>query len=123
MIDKSNQSSFQRLRVNLRQLEVFLATARGGSTRAAADRIARSQSAASTSLADLEAALGVELFDRVGRRLQLNENGRALLTKAQVLVDQAAELQALFTDEHAAPLRVAASFTIGEYLLPSLVSR
>ena len=32
-------------------------------------------------------------------------------------------MQALFTDEHAAPLRVAASFTIGEYLLPSLVSR
>ena len=123
MIDKSNQLSFQRLRVNLRQLEVFLATARGGSTRAAADRIARSQSAARTSLAELEAALGVDLFDRVGRRLQLNENGRALLTKAQVLVDQAAELQAMFTDEHAAPLRVAASFTIGEYLLPSLVSR
>ncbi|HSW20780.1 MAG TPA: LysR family transcriptional regulator [Ramlibacter sp.] len=122
MIDKSNQPSFQRLRLNLRQLEVFLATARGGSTRAAADRIARSQSAASTSLAELEAALGVELFDRIGRRLQLNENGRALLPKAQVLVDQAGELQALFTDEHAAPLRVAASFTIGEYLLPSLVS-
>lgn len=123
MIGKPNQPSFQRLRLNLRQLEVFLATARGGSTRAAADRVARSQSAASTSLAELEAALGVELFDRIGRRLQLNENGRALLPKAQVLVDQAAEVQDLFTDEHAAPLRVAASFTIGEYLLPSLVSR
>ena len=57
MIDKFNQQSFQRLRLNLRQLEVFLATARGGSTRAAADLIARSQSAASTSLAELEAAL------------------------------------------------------------------
>lgn len=123
MIDKSVQQSFQRLRLNLRQLEVFLATARGGSTRAAADRIARSQSAASTSLAELEAALGVELFDRIGRRLLLNENGRALLPKAQALVEQAAEVQALFTDEHAAPLRVAASFTIGEYLLPSLVSQ
>lgn len=123
MIDKSNQQTFQRLRLNLRQLEVFLATARGGSTRAAADRIARSQSAASTSLAELEAALGVELFDRIGRRLLLNENGRALLPKAQALVEQAAEVQALFTDEHAAPLRVAASFTIGEYLLPSLVSQ
>lgn len=123
MIDKSNQQSFQRLRLNLRQLEVFLATARGGSTRAAANRIARSQSAASTSLAELEAALGVELFDRIGRRLLLNENGRALLPKAQALVEQAAEVQALFTDEHAAPLRVAASFTIGEYLLPSLVSQ
>ncbi len=123
VIDKSNQQSFQRLRLNLRQLEVFLATAHGGSTRAAADRIARSQSAASTSLADLEAALGVELFDRIGRRLLLNENGRALLPRAQALVEQATELQALFNDEHAAPLRVAASFTIGEYLLPSLVSQ
>jgi DNA-binding transcriptional LysR family regulator len=123
MIDKYNQQSFQRLRLNLRQLEVFLATARGGSTRAAADRIARSQSAASTSLADLEVALGVELFDRIGRRLLLNENGRALLPKAQAVVEQAAEVQALFTGEHAAPLRLAASFTIGEYLLPSLVSK
>lgn len=96
MTGKINHSSFQRLRINLRQLEVFLATARSGSTRAAADRIARSQSAASTSLAELEAELGVELFDRIGRRLHINENGRALLPKAQVLVDQAAELQALF---------------------------
>ncbi len=123
MIDKSNQHSFQRLRLNLRQLEVFLATARSGSTRAAADRIARSQSAASTSLAELDAVLGEELFDRIGRRLLLNENGRALLPKAQALVEQAAEVQALFTDEHAAPLRVAASFTIGEYLLPGLVTQ
>jgi DNA-binding transcriptional LysR family regulator len=122
MIEKSVQQSFQRLRLNLRQIEVFLATAHGGSTRAAADRIARSQSAASTSLAELESALGVKLFDRIGRRLLLNENGRALLPKAQALVEQAAEAQALFMDEHAAPLRVAASFTIGEYLLPSLIS-
>ena len=122
MIDKTTQSTFQRLRLNLRQLEVFLATARGGSTRAAAERIARSQSAASMALAELEAALGCELFDRIGRRLQLNENGRALLPKAQSIVDQAAEAQDLFMGEHAAPLRVAASFTIGEYLLPQLVS-
>ena len=122
MIDKTTQSTFQRLRLNLRQLEVFLATARGGSTRAAAERIARSQSAASTALAELEAVLGCELFDRIGRRLQLNENGRALLPKAQSIVDQAAEAQDLFMGEHAAPLRVAASFTIGEYLLPQLVS-
>ncbi|AOV05333.1 LysR family transcriptional regulator [Delftia tsuruhatensis] len=123
LIDKLDKHSLQRLRLNLRQLEVFLATARSGSTRAAAERIARSQSAASTSLAELETALGVELFDRIGRRLLLNENGRALLPKAQALVEQAVEVQALFTDEHAAPLRVAASFTIGEYLLPSLVSQ
>lgn len=111
-----------RLRLTLRQLEVFVATVRGGSTRAAADRIARSQSATSTALAELEAALGTALFDRVGRRLVLNENGRALLPMAQALLDQSVELQALFDGEHAAPLRVAASFTIGEYLLPRMIA-
>jgi len=112
-----------RLRLSLRQLEVFVATARGGSTRAAAERVARSQSAASTALGDLEAAIGAELFDRVGRRLVLNENGRALLPRAAALVDQAHEVQSLFDGEHAAALHVAASFTIGEYLLPQRVAQ
>ncbi|MBX3601631.1 MAG: LysR family transcriptional regulator [Rubrivivax sp.] len=112
-----------RLRLNLRQLEVFVATARAGSTRSAAERIARSQSAASAAIAELEATLGISLFDRVRRRLLLNENGRALLPKAASLLDQAAELEHLFTGAHAAPLRVAASLTIGEVLLPDIVAR
>ena len=112
-----------RLRLNLRQLEVFVATAHAGSTRAGAERIARSQSAASTAIADLEAVLGTLLFDRVGRRLVLNENGRALLPRAAALLAGAGDVQHLFTGEHAAPLRIAASFTIGEYLLPERVAQ
>lgn len=123
MIEKPDQQTPERLRLSLRQLEVFAATARAGSTRAGAERVARSQSAASSALADLEGVLGVQLFDRVGRRLLLNENGRALLPRAQSLLDQSLEMQALFTGEHAAPLRVAASFTIGEYLLPQRISQ
>ena len=113
----------QRLRLTLRQLEVFAATAREGTTRAAAGRVARSQSAASAALADLEAAIGAQLFDRIGRRLVLNENGRALLARSVSLVDQAAELQAMFFTDQQAPLRIAASFTTGEYLLPEIVLR
>jgi DNA-binding transcriptional LysR family regulator len=112
-----------RLRISLRQLEVFVATARAGSTRAAAERVARSQSAASAALADLESALGTPLFDRVRQRLVLNENGRALLAKAASLLDRAAEIQQLFDGAHATTLRVAASLTIGEVLLPDLVAR
>jgi DNA-binding transcriptional LysR family regulator len=123
MNGKTDQRIDARLRMNLRQLEVFVATAREGSTRAAADRIARSQSAASTALAELEAVLGAALFDRVGRRLVLNENGRALLPRAASLLDQAGELQHLFSGEHTTPLRVAASLTIGEVLLPELVAK
>ena len=110
-----------RLRLNLRQLEVFVATARGGSTRAAAERVARSQSAASTALAELEAAVGAPLFDRVGRRLVLNENGRALLPRAASMVGEAADLQQLFSGEHLTPLQVGASLTIGECILPGLL--
>jgi DNA-binding transcriptional LysR family regulator len=112
----------QRLRVNLRQLEVFAATARAGTVRAAADQVSRSQSAASATLVELEDTLGAQLFDRVGRRLLLNENGRALLPKAMSLLDRAAELQHLFAAEHDAPLRLAASLTIGECLLPDLLA-
>ena len=123
MTQKTVQQPGSRLRLTLRQLEVFVATAQGGSTRAAASRVARSQSAASAALAELEVALGVRLFDRMGRRLVLNENGRALLPQASMQLDQAAELQALFSGDNAAPLRIAASLTIGEYLLPDLVAR
>jgi DNA-binding transcriptional LysR family regulator len=112
----------QRLRLTLRQLEVFAAVARGGSTRAAGDEVSRSQSAASNALGELETALGVQLFDRVGRKLVINENGRALLPRVAGLLEEAAETQALFTAAHAAPLRLAASYTVGEYLLPELIA-
>ena len=122
--DKQNApAAAPRLRLNLRQLEVFAATARCGSTRGAADLVARSQSAASAALAELEGVLGVALFDRVGRRLVLNENGRALLPRVSALLEQAAQVERLFGTAHAAPLRVAASLSIGEYLLPELLAR
>lgn len=127
MTGKSDKTSgiggSTRLRLNLRQLEVFAATARAGSTRAAADQVARSQSAASAALSDLERTLGVPLFDRVGRRLVLNENGRVLMPLAASLIDRASELEHMFTGAHEAPLRVAASLTIGEVLLPDVLAR
>lgn len=112
----------QRLKLTLRQLEVFAAVARGGTTRAAADEISRSQSAASNALGELEAVLGVQLFDRVGKKLVINENGRALLPKAAGILEDALETELLFTGAHAAALRLASSYTIGEYLLPDLIA-
>lgn len=117
------QKTGQRLTITLRQLEVFAATAREGSTQAAANRVARSQSAASAALGDLEKALGVALFDRVGRRLVLNEHGQALLPRAVSLLEQAHELVGLHATEHEAPLSLASSFTIGEYLMPDLIAQ
>jgi DNA-binding transcriptional LysR family regulator len=117
-----NDKTDQRIKLTFKQLEVFAATARGGTTRAAAEGISRSQSAASTALGELETVLGVQLFDRVGKRLMINENGRALLPLVAGILEQSAEVEALFTAAHAAPLRLASSYTVGEYLLPPLIA-
>ncbi len=109
------------LRLTLRQLSVFVAVAQHGSTVAAADALAMSQSAVSAALADLEGALGGALFDRVARRLSINETGRLFFPRALSLLDQAHELER-FTVQPGVQLRIAASNTIGSYILPGLLA-
>lgn len=112
-------------RLTLRQLQIFAAVARAGSTLAAADEIALSQSATSAALNELESLLGGRLFNRVGRRLVLNEHGRSMLPQALLLLDAAQELEAQFgaAGRSGAPqLRIAASTTIGNYVLPRILA-
>ncbi|PWV60152.1 LysR family transcriptional regulator [Plasticicumulans acidivorans] len=108
------------LRLTLRQLEVFVAIARRENVTQAAAAIGLSQSAASAALAELETQLGSRLFDRFGKRLVLNAHGREVLAHADGLLDRARELETLATGE-AIELRLAASTTIGKYLLPAQI--
>ncbi len=55
--------------------------------------LALSQSAVSAALTDLEGQLGVQLFDRVGKRLVVNEHGRLLYPRALALLEQAVEIE------------------------------
>ncbi|SQI38202.1 HTH-type transcriptional activator CmpR [Providencia alcalifaciens] len=84
------------MRITLRQLEVFTEVLKSGSTTQASQLLALSQSAVSASLTDLEGQLGVQLFDRVGKRLVTNEHGRLLYPKALALLEQAFEVEQLF---------------------------
>ena len=77
------------MRYTLRQLEVFLATARHENVTRAAKTLAMSQSAASGALSELESQFDVKLFDRLGKRLQLSELGKQLRPQAERLLDQA----------------------------------
>lgn len=104
------------LRYTLRQLEVFAAAARHENLSRAAEELAMSQSAASAALAELEAAHGVRLFDRVGKRLRLNDLGRGLLPVARDLLDRAADVTRLLAGDAGGQLHVGATLTIGNYL-------
>ena len=57
------------MRLTLRQLQIFVAIAQSGSTTAAAVKVALSQSAISSSIAELERTVNVQIFDRLGKRL------------------------------------------------------
>jgi DNA-binding transcriptional LysR family regulator len=112
------------LRTTLRQIEVFVATARKGSVTQAAATVGMTQSAASMALADFEGQLRTRLFDRIGKRLVLNEDGRALYPQAVEMVERAHELEKLFGKEgRAVNLRLGASSTIGNYVLPQLIGQ
>lgn len=113
------------LRLTLRQLQIFAAIADMGSTAAAGVRIGLSQSATSAALNELERLLATLLFDRLGKRLVLNAHGRALLPRALALLDGAMEIERTVGGEQASPLslRVGASTTIGNYVLPRVLGR
>jgi len=57
--------------------------------------LALSQSAASTSITELERQTSCQQFDRAGKRLSLNALGRQLLPQAVALLDQAKEIEDL----------------------------
>ncbi|MDB6082978.1 MAG: LysR family transcriptional regulator [Gammaproteobacteria bacterium] len=113
------------MRITLRQLEIFGAIALSGSTTAAAQAVPLSQSATSAALHELELALKARLFDRVGKRLLLNDNGRALLPAALAVLDGARHVEAAFASGDGGPfvdLHLFASTTIGNYILPPLLA-
>ena len=111
------------MKFSLRQLEVFLATSHYQNISKAADSLAMSQSAASSALKELEQQFDLLLFDRVGKRLQLNEQGRLIRSRTEALLEQAKELeQALLQHQDAGPVKVGATLTIGNYLAVSILS-
>jgi len=80
--------------LTLDQMRAFVAVVESGSFRAAARRLARVQSAVSHAIANLEAALGVALFDRSGHRPALTPEGRALLEDARAILLKTDSLRA-----------------------------
>jgi DNA-binding transcriptional LysR family regulator len=112
------------MRYSLRQLEIFLAVARVGSVSGAGEALAMSQSAVSSALGDLERQFGLQLFDRIGKRLRLSELGQSVRSQAEGVLDQASELEASFEGRSAVGLlRIGATLTIGNHLVAPMMAR
>nr|WP_297400493.1 LysR substrate-binding domain-containing protein [uncultured Marinobacter sp.] len=112
------------MKYSFRQLEVFLAAAHFQNITRAAESLAMSQSAASSALKELENQFDIQLFDRVGKRLQLNELGRLYRPKVEAVLAQARELEQAFSKHsEVGALKVGATLTIGNYLAVGVMAQ
>jgi LysR family transcriptional regulator, cyn operon transcriptional activator len=79
--------------MDLRWVAHFVAIAEAGSMALAARRLHVSQPALSRQIRELERFLGVQLFDRIGRRIVLAADGREMLARSRRLLAEAESLR------------------------------
>lgn len=110
--------------ITLRQLEIFIAVAETAQVTKASKKLFVTQSAVSMALAELENQLGGSLFDRHGRSLVLNARGRYLLPLGKDIVAQVGNIETIMSernDKLEGHINIAASSSLGNYILPYLI--
>ncbi|HEX8856121.1 MAG TPA: LysR family transcriptional regulator [Thermoleophilaceae bacterium] len=106
----------------LRHLRYFVALAEELNFTRAAERLHVAQQTLSSTIQQLERELGVQLFERTTRRVQLTDAGRRLIEDAGGALGavESAWRHARGDGDAAAELRVAYSHTIGPRCVPAL---
>lgn len=108
------------MRPTTAQLEALIAVAEAGSISAAAQRLSLTQPTVSATLARLEAVAGTALLERAPGGTRLTPAGQEVVTRARPALDALDEVGRVVDTLRGAPspVRVAASYTIAEQLLP-----
>ncbi len=86
------------LPITIRQLQVFESVARHLNHSRAAEELYLSQPAVSMQIKQAENAVGLPLFDQVGKKLYLTEAGTELLRCARSMLQQMREVEAVFDE-------------------------
>ncbi len=111
---------------DLEQLEALAVTAAAGSMSAAARELGVSQQAVSARISAAEGLLGVAVFERSTRGVTATLSGEVVLARVRDVLDAAAGLAvtaASLRSRGAGQVRVAASNTVSECLLPGWAAR
>ncbi|WP_243371491.1 LysR substrate-binding domain-containing protein [Geotalea sp. SG265] len=110
--------------ITLRQLEIFEKVATSQHVTQASEQLLVGQSAVSMAIAEMERQAGSPLFERVGKRLILNDRGRQILPQARKVLTELHMMEQFLAESAGQPigtLDVGASTTIGNYILPAIV--
>ncbi|NLY46914.1 MAG: LysR family transcriptional regulator [Tissierella sp.] len=108
--------------MKIRHLRIFKMVCEEESITKAAEKLFMTQPAVSSAINELETYLGVCLFDRISRRIYLNETGRLFLTKVIKLLDLYDDLEQNVKGlEDNATIKVGSSITIANFILPKAI--
>lgn len=108
------------------RLKLFASVARNLSFTRASHELLVSQPAITKHIKELESAYGVRLFERMGNKIALTDAGRILMQHCdRIIADyKALEFEMnLLRGVHKGELRLGASTTISQYILPPLLAR
>ena len=110
------------MKITLRQIEIFLNVVSSGHLTNVAKSMKLSQSAISMSIKELENILDRPLFERINKKLVLNEVGRAFKKEVTPIYRKIRDIEYEFKNsENKGIIRVGASTTIVDYLIPSII--
>ncbi|MDD3775725.1 MAG: LysR family transcriptional regulator [Sulfurovaceae bacterium] len=110
------------MNITLRQIEIFLNVVEKGHLTQVSKEMDLSQSAISMSIKELETTIGRPLFDRINKRLVLNEVGRSFHKEIKPLYKKVIDIQTEFQNTpNKGIVRVGASTTIVDYIMPQIV--
>lgn len=108
--------------MTLRHLRIFITVYQKESITRAADDLHMTQPAVSLAIKELESHYQIRLFDRIGKRIYITEQGKWLYEYALHIVSLFDEMEErVKTWNNKGGLRVGSSITIGNFLLPKLV--
>jgi len=111
------------LKINLKQLEAFVATAEYCSFTRAAEAVYLTQSTVSSHISALEETLGVRLIQRGARqRVSLTEEGKKVYREAKDILRRCAALQDQGSHNPTEQLVIAASTIPAQYIIPELMA-
>ena len=110
------------MKLTLRQMQIFLNVVSSGHLTNVAKEMKLSQSAVSMSIKELENILGRPVFDRINKKLVLNEVGRAFHKEIKPIFKKLSDIEYEFKNsENKGMIRVGASTTIVDHLMPSII--
>ncbi len=110
------------MKLTLRQMQIFLNVVVSGHLTNVAKEMKLSQSAISMSIKELENILGRPVFDRINKKLVLNEVGRAFYKEIDPIFKKLSDIEYEFKNsENKGMIRVGASTTIVDYLMPAII--